>query len=161
MFPKWFAGRSPSSSTMVASPVVLAFRLAVTAAGGTPSGGEEGVIQEARDRFNKVASNDVVKCALVSYALVPVAQYANNHVPGLLSKTPVQYSDFIFELLEVVARFTHIMKRHETVFQSEECWAIVSASLGQIQQGFPPQRRQRRSTHQPKTPVMLGGRAAS
>ena len=132
-------GFNPGSSsvTMVAIAVTQAFRLAVVSKGGEPSGAEDALIQEVRDRFKlPVSQGDAERCALFAYGMAPLARYGNVNILPLASLAPDKYAESVYDLLELAAKHTFILRRFDGIINSEASWLIVTGALAQMQQGM-------------------------
>ena len=116
---------------MAPPTVAQTLALAVSARGGTPGGNEDALITTVRQRLNgaDVQAPEVTLRAWLSYGVAPLVGYLKTCHTDVATWQLDFLGDYVFELLEMVAYRTRIMKKYAEVIGSSYHWTEVERNL--------------------------------
>ena len=88
-----------------------------------------------RKRLNvRSESSRAMQCVQCIHGLVPIVKYIMRVIPAvtLEAMSSEQQADCVFEIFELVAARTKLLKKSEAVLTSETEWQLVAQGLSQV-----------------------------
>ena len=122
---------------MVAATVTTGLKVAISAHGGSGAGQEDALATAVRTRLNAKNPNFNTKSGKrgqLIHGLALLSRYVRGSLyPGLFGRLDeAKLGDIVFELLEVVAKRTKILRNYQDTLDSDSDWVLVCSALWRI-----------------------------